>query len=73
MEAPEQNPNSIKVSNKDTRTTSIFNFEQISYVVLVFPSLTLNKCMPVELQADWIMLRNYTYDNKKKGSSVQTQ
>ena len=36
----------FKVSDKDTTTTSIDNFEQTSYIILVFPLLTLNKYMP---------------------------
>ena len=42
-----------KLKNKETTATSltlffvfIINFEQISHIVLVFSSLTLNKLMP---------------------------
>ena len=45
----------FKVNNKDNRTaamTRVFavNFEHISHIVLVFPLLSLNKWMPIELR-----------------------
>ena len=34
------------LTNKNTTMTSIFNFEQISQIIVVFPLLTLNKQTP---------------------------
>ena len=34
------------LTNKNTRTMSIFNFEQISHIAVVFSLLTLNKQTP---------------------------
>ena len=48
METPENVWNLFKANNKYTRTTSVTLLRclQTSYIVLVFPLLTLNKRMP---------------------------
>ena len=47
--------NLFKVDNNDTRTRSIiFNFDQISHIVLLLLLFTLNKSIPAREWIDWV-------------------